>query len=156
MERETTMLVGTARPRYGRAALWGVAAATAVGAAWFALVMILGDWVGAPAAVLGAAVGYAVLLGSGRHRGRWAQALAVALALGGMLVVAGLGMRIITTQQGEELARHGIDHLPLLPNWRMYWNLTVGSFVADVTTVAFFGVGLWVAINAPRRFETYG
>ncbi len=156
MEHESPVLLRSARPRYGRAMAWGVAAAASVGVGWFVFVMLLGDWVGAPAAALGAAVGYAVLLGSGRHRGRWAQALAVAIALVGMLAVAALGMRILTTRETEELARHGIEHLPLLPNWRMYWNLTVGSFVADVTTVAFFGVGLWVAINAPRRFETYG
>lgn len=156
MQYETPFTTRSARPRYARAALWGVAAAAAVGVGWFGFVMALGDWVGAPAALMGGAVGYAVLVGSDRHRGRWAQLLSVAIALGGMLAVAALGMRIITTQHGEELARYGIDHLPLLPNWRMYWNLTVGSLVADVTTVAFFGIGLWVAINAPRRFETYG
>ncbi len=156
MEATTPVELQSDAPRYGRAMLWGVVAAMAVGGVWFLLVMVSGSWIGAPGVALGAAVGYAVLLGSGRHRGAWAQGLAVVIALVGMLAIAALGMRIVTTRQAEELARHGIDHLPLLPHWRMYWNLTVASFVADVTTVVFFGVGLWVAINAPRRFETFG
>lgn len=155
MEQTTAIAWSTATPRYGRALVWGVAVAAVVGLGWWMLVWAVGDWIGAPAAVLGAGVGYGVLLGSGRHRGRWAQAAAVVITLAGMLVVAALGMRIVTAQAGDELRAAGIEHLPLLPHWRMYWNLAVGSFAADVTTLVFFGVGLWVAINAPRRFETY-
>ncbi len=142
--------------RYARAVVWALAAAIVTGAAWFGVVSVFDTWIGAPAAAIGAGVGYAVLFGSGRHRGRILQAIAVAVTLAAMLVVASFGMRVVTARETEELARHGIDHLPLLLGWRIHWNLVVASFAADVTTLLFFGLSLWVAVSAPKRFTTYG
>ena len=121
---------------------------------WFGLVAGLNRWSGAPAAALGAAVGYAVLAGAGQHRGWRLQAIGVVTALAGMLVSTALAMRILATRASEELARFGIAHVPLALPVRTYWNLVVESFTVDVTTLVFFALGLWMAIAMPRRYET--
>ena len=145
-----------ARVRYARSIAFGIVAALAVGLAWFGLVSLLGRWSGVPAAALGVAVGYAVLFGSGHSRGWRLQTISVATALSGMLVTTALAMRILATKAPEELARFGITHVPLRLPIRTYWNLIVESFAADVTTLVFMALGLWMAIAVPRRYETYG
>ncbi len=143
------------RVRYARAGLAALAAACVVGLVWFAIVALLNRWTGLPAGALGAVVGYAVLFGSGRNRGWQLQGLAVVASLAGMLVTTALAMRILATRATEELARFGITHVPLSLPLRTYWNLIVESFAADVTTLVFFGVGLWLAMAVPRRYEAY-
>ncbi len=156
LEEHAPITFVAANARYVRALLWALGAAVASGVAWFGVVWLFDTWIGAGAAAVGAAVGYAVLLGAGRHRGRALQALAVVVALLTMLVVASLGMRIVTARETEELARHGIERLPLFLGWRVHWNLVVASFATDVTTIVFFALGLWVAVSAPQRYPTRG
>ena len=142
--------------RYAGAVAAAVAAAVVIGLAWIGVVGVFNRWSGVPAAALGAAVGYAVLAGSGQQRGWRLQAISVAVALAGMLAATGLAMRLLATRATEELARFGITHVPLALPLRTYWNLIVESFTADVTTLVFFGLGLWMALALPRRYETYG
>lgn len=156
LEHHAPITLVTREARYGRAAVWALGAAAASGLAWFGAVWLFDTWIGAGAAAVGAAVGYAVLLGAGRHRGRVLQALAVVVALATMLVVASLGMRMVTARETEELARHGIERLPMFLGWRVHWNLVVASFATDVTTIVFFGLGLWVAVSAPQSYRTNG
>ena len=133
-----------------RALLFGLAAGTVGAAIWFAIVVVTNYEVGLLAVLIGAMVGTAVMIGSGRKRNLQLQLLSVLITVAAMAVAEYFIVRHFVV---EYLVQHGqatSAQVPLFLPLEMAWDFVVGALQDDPLTLLFWGIAVWTAFRVPR------
>jgi hypothetical protein len=145
---EVTRLRMAAFPHYLGGLSLGVVGAAAGGLIWYAVAWATNLHMSVLAMAVGVGGGYGTLIGTGRRRGRTAQALSLVIVLTGLIVTEGLVERLLWARRWAEEGIHGVAFIAPL---KAYWNLISTGLTTDPPTILFFAIALVYALLLPRR-----
>jgi len=132
------------------AALLGLFAAVLSALIWYGIVVVADYQLGIIAIAVGWLVAQGVMLGAGRKRGPFLQAISVIITIGAMAASEYLIVRHILIQLAVEEG-YFVNDVPLLLPLEDIWFLIIEGIKADPITLVFWAIALWEAFSLPAK-----